>query len=186
VELDRGYGIPWKGNYFLLAGAETAALAQEARAESARQKRCNVNGVAAHVTQSPTSQGQSTYQPVLQPGWPGKGTRHEEREITIPPGPRWVMWSSVLKGCQSYGDTLLTTISCLISPPGHCRHIGPNGAGKTTLLRMIVGQETPDAGTLTVGTTVKLAYVDQSRADLDPTKCLGRISGGPGADTARR
>ena len=90
------------------------------------------------------------------------------------------MWSSVQKGSQSYGDTVLYDNLMFDVPAGAIVGIiGPNGAGKTTLFRMIVGQEKPDAGTLTVGTTVKLAYVDQSRADLDPTKNVWEeISGG--------
>jgi ATPase subunit of ABC transporter with duplicated ATPase domains len=110
-----------------------------------------------------------------------KERANEEREITIPPGPR--LGDVVIRAegiVKSYGDTVLYDNLMFDVPAGAIVGIiGPNGAGKTTLLRMIVGQEKPDAGTLTVGTTVKLAYVDQSRADLDPSKSVWEeISGG--------
>jgi ATPase subunit of ABC transporter with duplicated ATPase domains len=107
--------------------------------------------------------------------------RSDKLEITIPPGPRLgdrvVDADHLVKG---YGDRLLIDgLSFLLPPGGIVGVIGPNGAGKTTLFRMIVGQETPDEGTLTVGTTVQLAYVDQSRDDLDPEATVyEEITGG--------
>jgi energy-dependent translational throttle protein EttA len=182
LELERGYGIPWKGNYSSWLEQKQQRLAQEARAESARQKtlqrelewlhmspRARQAKAKARVNQYYNLVGQE------------KERANEEREITIPSGPR--LGDVVIRAegiAKSYGDTLLYDNLMFDVPAGAIVGlIGPNGAGKTTLFRMIVGQEQPDAGILTVGTTVKLAYVDQSRADLDPAKNVWEeISGG--------
>jgi ATP-binding cassette ChvD family protein len=182
LELDRGYGIPWKGNYSSWLEQKQQRLAQEARAESARQKTLQRELEWLHM--SPRARQAKAkarinqyYNLVAQ----GKERANEEREIIIPPGPR--LGDVVIRAegvAKSYGETVLYDDLQFDIPAGAIVGIiGPNGAGKTTLLRMIVGQEQPDAGTLTVGTTVKLAYVDQSRAALDPTKNVWEeISGG--------
>ncbi len=182
LELDRGYGIPWKGNYSSWLEQKQQRLAQEARAESARQKTLQRELEWLHM--SPRARQAKAkarinqyYNLVAQE----KERANEEREITIPPGPR--LGDVVIRAegiAKSYGDTVLYDNLRFDIPAGAIVGIiGPNGAGKTTLLRMIVGQEQPDAGALTVGTTVKLAYVDQSRADLDPSKSVWEeISGG--------
>jgi ATP-binding cassette ChvD family protein len=182
LELDRGYGIPWKGNYSSWLEQKQQRLAQEARAESARQKTLQRELEWLHM--SPRARQAKAkarinqyYNLVAQE----KERANEEREITIPPGPR--LGNVVIRAeglAKSYGDTVLYDNLMFDVPAGAIVGIiGPNGAGKTTLFRMIVGQEQPDAGTLTVGTTVKLAYIDQSRADLDPTKNVWEeISGG--------
>src|ERR687888_1134530 len=182
LELDRGYGIPWKGNYSSWLEQKQQRLAHEARAESARQKTLQRELEWLHM--SPRARQAKAkarvnqyYNLVAQ----DKERAHEEREITIPPGPR--LGDVVIRAAgiaKSYGDTVLYDNLRFDVPAGAIVGIiGPNGAGKTTLLRMIVGQEQPDAGTLTVGTTVKLAYVDQSRAELDSAKSVWEeISGG--------
>jgi sulfate-transporting ATPase len=182
LELDRGYGIPWKGNYSSWLEQKQQRLAHEARAESARQKTLQRELEWLHM--SPRARQAKAkarinqyYNLVAQE----KERANEEREITIPPGPR--LGDVVIRAegiAKSYGDSVLYDNLQFDIPAGAIVGIiGPNGAGKTTLLRMIVGQEQPDAGILTVGTTVKLAYVDQSRAALDPNKNVWEeISGG--------
>ena len=182
LELDRGYGIPWKGNYSSWLEQKQQRLAQEARAESARQKTLQRELEWLHMSprarQAKAKARINQYDNLVAQA---KERANEEREITIPPGPR--LGDVVIRAegiAKSYGDTVLYDNLMFDVPAGAIVGIiGPNGAGKTTLFRMIVGQEQPDAGTLTVGTTVKLAYVDQSRADLDPTKNVWEeISGG--------
>ena len=182
LELDRGYGIPWKGNYSSWLEQKQQRLAQEARAESARQKTLQRELEWLHMSprarQAKAKARINQYDNLVAQA---KERANEEREITIPPGPR--LGDVVIRAegiAKSYGDTVLYDNLIFDVPAGAIVGIiGPNGAGKTTLFRMIVGQEKPDAGTLTVGTTVKLAYVDQSRADLDPTKNVWEeISGG--------
>jgi ATP-binding cassette ChvD family protein len=182
LELDRGYGIPWKGNYSSWLEQKQQRLAQEARAESARQKTLQRELEWLHMSprarQAKAKARINQYNNLVAQA---KERANEEREITIPPGPR--LGDVVIRAeglAKSYGDTVLYDNLMFDVPAGAIVGIiGPNGAGKTTLFRMIVGQERPDAGTLTVGTTVKLAYVDQSRADLDPTKNVWEeISGG--------
>jgi ATP-binding cassette ChvD family protein len=175
LELDRGYGIPWKGNYSSWLEQKQQRLAHEARAESARQKTLQRELEWLHM--SPRARQAKAkarvnqyYNLVAQE----KERANEEREMTIPPGPR--LGDMVIRAegiAKSYGDTVLYDDLSFDVPAGAIVGIiGPNGAGKTTLLRMIIGQEQPDVGTLTVGTTVKLAYVDQSRANLDPAKSV--------------
>ena len=182
LELDRGYGIPWKGNYSSWLEQKQQRLAQEARAESARQKTLQRELEWLHMSprarQAKAKARINQYDNLVAQA---KERANEEREITIPPGPR--LGDVVIRAegiAKSYGDTVLYDNLMFDVPAGAIVGIiGPNGAGKTTLFRMIIGQEKPDTGTLTVGTTVKLAYVDQSRADLDPTKNVWEeISGG--------
>jgi energy-dependent translational throttle protein EttA len=182
LELDRGYGIPWKGNYSSWLEQKQQRLAQEARAESARQKTLQRELEWLHMSpRARQAKAKARINQYANLVAQEKERANEEREITIPPGPR--LGDVVIRAegiAKSYGDTVLYDNLMFDVPAGAIVGIvGPNGAGKTTLFRMIVGQEQPDAGTLTVGTTVKLAYVDQSRADLDPTKNVWEeISGG--------
>ena len=182
LELDRGYGIPWKGNYSSWLEQKQQRLAQEERQEQLRQKTLQRELEWLHMSprarETKRKARINAYNDLLAQN---KERAGEEREIYIPPGPRLgdvvVRAQGVAKG---YGDRLLYDDLTFDVPPGAIVGIiGPNGAGKTTLFRMIVGQETPDAGAFTVGSTVKLAYVDQSRESLDANKTVWEeISGG--------
>ena len=182
LELDRGYGIPWKGNYSSWLEQKQQRLAHEARAESARQKTLQRELEWLHMSpRARQAKAKARLNQYYNLAAQDKERANEEREITIPPGPR--LGDVVIRAegiAKSYEDTVLYNNLNFDVPAGAIVGIiGPNGAGKTTLLRMIVGQEQPDTGTLTVGTTVKLAYVDQSRAALDPSKNVWEeISGG--------
>jgi ATP-binding cassette ChvD family protein len=175
LELDRGYGIPWKGNYSSWLGQKQERLAQEEKTESARQK--TLQRELEWINQTP--KGRQTkakarinrYSELLSSE---QDRANEEREIYIPPGPRLGDIVVEAKGVRkAYGSTLLYDDLSFDIPPGAIVGIiGPNGAGKTTLFRMIVGEEEPDNGALRVGDTVQLAYVDQSRDDLDPDKTV--------------
>jgi ATP-binding cassette ChvD family protein len=182
LELDRGYGIPWKGNYSSWLEQKQQRLAQEAKAESARQKTLQRELEWLHMSpRARQAKAKARVNQYYNLVGQAKERANEEREIIIPPGPR--LGDVVIRAegiAKSYGDTVLYDSLTFDVPAGAIVGIiGPNGAGKTTLFRMIVGQEKPDAGTLTVGTTVALAYVDQSRADLDPTRSVWEeISGG--------
>jgi ATP-binding cassette ChvD family protein len=175
LELDRGYGIPWKGNYSSWLSQKQERLAQEEKAESARQK--TLQRELEWINMSP--KGRQTkakarinrYSELLSSE---QDRANEEREIYIPPGPRLGDIVIEAKGVnKGYGNTLLYDDLSFEIPPGAIVGIiGPNGAGKTTLFRMIVGEEQPDGGTFRVGDTVQLAYVDQSRDDLDPDKTV--------------
>src|SRR2546428_419999 len=182
LELDRGHGIPWEGNYSSWLEQKQQRLAHEEKADSARQKTLQRELEWLHMSpRSPQAKAKARINQYYNLVGQAKERANEECEITIPPGPR--LGDVVIRAegiAKSYGDTVLYDNLMFDIPAGAIVGIiGPNGAGKTTLLRMIVGQETPDAGTLTVGTTVKLAYVDQSRADLDPSKSVWEeISGG--------
>jgi ATP-binding cassette ChvD family protein len=182
LELDRGQGIPWKGNYSSWLEQKQDRLRREEKQESARQK--TLQRELEWIRMSPKgrhAKGQariSAYDQLL-----GQQAQDKERELElfIPPGPRLgdivIEADGVSKG---YGDRLLVEgMSFRLPPGGIVGVIGPNGAGKTTLFRMITGQEQPDDGTLRLGDTVKLAYVDQSREALDPGKSIWEeISGG--------
>lgn len=181
LELDRGVGIPWKGNYSSWLEQKQNRLRTEEKTESQRQKtlerelewiRMSPKGRHAKAKARITS-----YETLL-----GQEVEKQDREleIYIPPGPRLgkvVMEAeNVSKG---YGNQLLMEdMSFAIPPGGIVGVIGPNGAGKTTLFRMITGQETPDSGTIRIGDTVKLAYMDQSRDHLDPDKTIWEIISG--------
>ena len=182
LELERGYGLPWKGNYSSWLEQKQQRLAQEAKTEAVRQRTLQRELEWLHM--SPRARQAKSkarinayYELVAQT----RERANEEREMFIAPGPRLgdvvLRVEGITKG---YGDQLLYDSLTFDVPAGAIVGIvGANGAGKTTLFRMIVGQEKSDAGTLTVGTTVKLAYVDQSRDDLDPNKTVWEeISGG--------
>lgn len=182
LELDRGQGIPWKGNYSSWLEQKQERLRQEDKQESARQK--TLQHELEWIRMSPKgrhAKGQArikSYEQLLnQQGQ----DREKELELFIPPGPR--LGDIVIeadKVAKAYGERLLMeNMSFRLPPGGIVGIIGPNGAGKTTLFRMITGQEQPDAGSIRVGDTVKLAYVDQSRESLDPDKSIWEeISGG--------
>lgn len=171
LELDRGEGIPWKGNYSSWLEQKRARLAVEEKSESLRQKalkrelewiRQSPQGRQAKAKARVKSYEKLLHQEAME--------RITQLEIFMPPGPRLgnlVMHAEGLS--KSYGDRVLfENVEFDLPPGGIVGIVGPNGAGKTTLFRMIVGEEKPDDGTLKVGETVKLAYVEQSRASLDP------------------
>ena len=182
LELDRGHGIPWKGNYSSWLEQKQARLAREEKSESLRQRTLERElewiNMTPKARQAKSKARINAYNQLLAQ----EAERGPEKlEIYIPPGPR--LGDVVVRAREvdkSYGDILLYEDLTFDVPPGAIVGvIGPNGAGKTTLFRMIVGQEKPDGGELVVGGTVELAYVDQSRATLDPTKTVWEeISGG--------
>jgi energy-dependent translational throttle protein EttA len=175
LELDRGRGIPFKGNYSAWLEQKQERLAQEERKESARAR--TLAAELEWVRQNPSGRRKKSkarlarYEELLAED---KRVRIEDVQIRIPAGPRLGGVVVEAEGVtKSFGDRLLVEdLSFSLPPAGIVGIIGPNGAGKTTLLRMIVGQEEPDAGTLRLGDTVKLAYVDQSRDALDPEKTV--------------
>ncbi len=175
LELDRGYGIPWKGNYSSWLEQKQQRLALEEKQEAQRQKTLQRELEWLHMSprarETKRKARINAYNDLLQQN---KERAQEDREIYIPPGPR--LGDVVIRAvdvAKGYGDTLLYEALSFDVPPGAIVGIiGPNGAGKTTLFRMIVGQEQPDAGALAVGGTVKLAYVDQSRDTLDGAKTV--------------
>jgi ATP-binding cassette ChvD family protein len=175
LELDRGEGIPWKGNYSSWLEQKHQRLSQEEKQESARQRTLQREldwvRMAPRARHAKSKARITAYEDLLK-----QDTREtlNRAEIVIPAGPRLgdevVDAQAVEKG---YGDRLLFDEMTFRLPRGGIVGvIGPNGAGKTTLFRMIVGQETPDGGALDVGSTVQLAYVDQSRDILDPEKSV--------------
>jgi ATP-binding cassette ChvD family protein len=182
LELDRGHGIPWEGNYSSWLEQKEARLEQEQKSEAARIKamkqelewvRTNPKGRHAKSKARLArfeEMSSKDYQ-----------KRNETNELFIPPGPRLGDLVVEAKGLRkSFGDRLLLDGMDFNLPRGGIVGIiGPNGAGKTTLFRMMVGQEQPDGGELRIGDTVQLAYVDQSRDALDPKKTVWEeISGG--------
>jgi len=184
LELDRGYGIPWKGNYSSWLEQKQERVRLEEKSESKRQK--TLERELEWIRMSPKarqSKGQArvtAYEKLLNQE---AEARREELEIYIPPGPR--LGDVVFefdKVTKSFDDRLILDAFSATVPPGAIIGIvGPNGAGKTTLLKMIIGQEKPDAGSVKIGETVQLAYVDQSRT-LDPEKTVyEEISGGADA-----
>jgi energy-dependent translational throttle protein EttA len=182
LELDRGAGIPWEGNYSSWLAQKEQRLATEEKQESARRRTLARElewvQMAPRARQAKSKARLSAYESLL--GAEGE-QRREAVEIPIPPGPRLghlVVEATHLR--KAYGDNLLIDdLSFLLPPGGIVGVIGPNGAGKTTLFRMITGAEGPDAGTLRLGDTVELAYVDQSRDTLDAGKTVWEeISGG--------
>ena len=182
LELDRGEGIPWKGNYSSWLEQKKQRLAQEEKQESARQRTLERElewvRMAPRARQSKSKARLSAYEDLLNQD---VKERLSTAEIIIPAGPRLGDEVVVAEGVsKAFGDKLLfEDLSFRLPRGGIVGVIGPNGAGKTTLFRMIVGQEQPDAGTLNIGQTVQLAYVDQSRDALDPEKTVfEEISGG--------
>ena len=182
LELDRGAGIPWEGNYSSWLDQKKQRLAQEEKQESARQRSLEHElewvRMSPRARQAKSKARLQAYETLLAEG--GK-ERDGAAEIVIPPGPRLgdvvVQAEHLFKG---YGDRLLIDDLTFSLPRGGIVGIiGANGAGKTTLFRMITGQERPDKGSLRVGETVRLAHVDQSRDTLDPQKNVWEeISGG--------
>ncbi|MDD1619359.1 MAG: energy-dependent translational throttle protein EttA, partial [Methylococcaceae bacterium] len=175
LELDRGSGIPWEGNYSSWLEQKSARLLQEEKQESSRQKamkeelewvRSNPKGRHAKSKARLARFEELSSSDVQK--------RNETHEIYIPPGPR--LGDVVIEAdniSKAFGDKLLVNgLSFKLPPGGIVGIIGPNGAGKTTLFRMMAGFEKPDSGTLTLGQTVQLAYVDQLRDDLDPKKTV--------------
>ncbi len=182
LELDRGHGIPWKGNYTSWLEQKEVRLAQEQQSEKARQRaiREELEWVRANP-KGRRAKSKARLQRFEELSSREYQKQNETREIYIPPGPRLgdqvIEAENVSKG---YGDRLLISdLSFSLPRGGIVGVIGGNGAGKTTLFRMIVGAEAPDSGSLTLGPSVQLAYVDQSRADLDGNKTVWEeISGG--------
>ncbi|MEZ4711422.1 MAG: energy-dependent translational throttle protein EttA [Caldilineaceae bacterium] len=173
LELDRGHGIPWKGNYSSWLEQKQQRLALEEKKESQRQKTLQRElewlQMSPKARQTKRKSRINDYNRLLEQN---AERANEEREIYIPPGPR--LGDLVIRTAdltKSFGDRLLYEDLNIDIPPGAIVGIiGPNGAGKTTLFRIITGQDQPTDGALTVGSTVKLAYVDQSRDDLVATK----------------
>ena len=182
LELDRGEGIPWKGNYTSWLEQKTKRLAQEEKTESKRRK--TLERELEWVRMSPKGRRTksksrlSNYEKLL--GSEGRD-KEDKIELYIPPGPR--LGNNVIDAegvSKAFGDKLLyDNLEFKLPPAGIVGIIGPNGSGKTTLFRMIMGQETADSGTFKVGETVKIAYVDQQHAEIDMEKTIWeQITGG--------
>jgi ATP-binding cassette ChvD family protein len=182
LELDRGHGIPWKGNYSSWLEQKQRRAAVEQRTEDRRQKAMarELEWIrqSARARQAKSQARISAYERMLK-----ESTVEQEREyeVVIPPGPRLGTLVVEAKGlAKAYGDNLLfEDLNFSLPPGGIVGMIGPNGAGKTTLFRLILGEEKPDAGELKVGPTVKFAHVDQSRDSLPAGETIfTAISGG--------
>jgi ATP-binding cassette ChvD family protein len=182
LELDRGRGIPYQGNYSGWLEQKQERLAHEEKTESARQRtlKRELEWVqsSARARHSKSKARLGAYERLLAEE---DNVKLDRVEIHIPPGPRLGDLVIDAKGLsKGFGDRLLfEDLTFSLPPAGIVGVIGPNGAGKTTLFRMIAGQETPDDGELKLGDTVELGYVDQSRAELDPKNTVWKeISGG--------
>ncbi|MCB0338259.1 MAG: energy-dependent translational throttle protein EttA [Bdellovibrionales bacterium] len=182
LELDRGHGIPWKGNYSSWLEQKENRLAQEEKQESQRRKTLQRElewiKMSPRGRQAKSKARISSYEKLLNEEG---GSKIEEMEIYIPAGPR--LGDVVINAeslTKSYDEKLLFENFSFSIPPGSIVGIiGANGVGKSTLFRLVTGQEKPDSGTLRIGDTVKLGYVDQMRDDLDPNKTVWEeISGG--------
>jgi ATP-binding cassette ChvD family protein len=182
LELDRGHGYPFKGNYSSWLDQKQARLAQEEKKESAKQRKLKQElewvRQSARARQAKSKARLAAYEDLVSKAEKGPS---DVAEISIPPGPRLselVIEANELS--KAYGDRLLIdNLSFRLPRAGIVGVIGPNGAGKTTLFRMLVGQEKPDKGQLEIGDTVKIAYVDQSRGALGGDKTVyDEISGG--------
>jgi ATP-binding cassette ChvD family protein len=175
LELDRGYGIPWKGNYSSWLEQKQERLRSEAASEDKRirtlARELEWIRMSPKARQAKGKARVTAYEKLLSQEYE---QYRGEQEIYIPPGPRLGDIVIELKDVsKAYGDRLLIDDLDLSIPPGSIVGvIGPNGAGKTTLLKLITGQETPASGTIRLGETVKLAYVDQSRETLNPEKSV--------------
>ena len=169
LELDRGEGIPWQGNYSSWLEQKTKRMEQEEKVASKRRKTLQRElewvRMAPKARQAKGKARLNNYDKMLNEE---QKEREEKLEIYIPNGPR--LGNKVIEAhglCKAYGDrTLIKNLDFMLPPNGIVGVIGPNGAGKTTLFRMIMGLETPDSGTFEVGETVKLAYVDQTHKDI--------------------
>ena len=182
LELDRGEGIPWKGNYSSWLEQKTLRLAQEEKTESKRRKTLQRElewvRMAPKARQAKGKARLNSYERLL-----GESVKEKEEklEIFIPNGPR--LGNKVIEAqhvAKAFGDKLLfDDLNFSLPPNGIVGVIGPNGAGKTTLFRLIMGLEQPDSGTFEVGETVKAVYVDQQHTSIDPSKSVYEvISGG--------
>ena len=182
LELDRGEGIPWKGNYSSWLEQKTTRMAQEEKQASKRRKTLERELEWIHMAPKARHAKQKArleaYDRMLNEE---QKEREEKLEIFIPNGPR--LGNKVINAegvAKSFGDRLLfEDLNFMLPPNGIVGVIGPNGAGKTTLFRMIIGTEKADKGTFSVGETVKIGYVDQQHTDIDPNKSVFEtISGG--------
>ncbi len=182
LELDRGEGIPWKGNYSSWLDQKAKRLAQEEKTESKRQKTLERElewvKMAPKARHAKSKARLHNYEKLASEE---TKEREEKLELFIPPGPR--LGNVVIEATdvsKAYGDRILfENLSFSLPPAGIVGIIGPNGAGKTTLFRLITGQEQPGSGTFRVGETVALGYVDQMHDDLDPNKTVWEnITGG--------
>lgn len=182
LELDRGEGIPWKGNYTSWLEQKTKRMEQEEKQASKRRKTLEREldwvRMAPKARQAKGKARLNEYEKLLNAD---QKEREEKLEIFIPNGPR--LGNKVIEAhgvSKAFGDKLLfDNLNFMLPPSGIVGIIGPNGAGKTTLFRMIQGMEGVDKGTFEVGETVKIGYVDQSHADIDPNKTVYQvISGG--------
>jgi len=181
LELDRGEGIPYEGNYASWLEQKSKRLAQEEKHESKRRK--ELDRELDWIRQSPKGRRAknkariNNYESML-----AEGTREKDARlnIPIPNGPR--LGNKVIEASglsKAFGDKLLVeNLTFQLPPAGIVGIIGPNGAGKTTLFRMIMGEETPDGGTIDMGETVKIGYVDQRHADIDPNKTVWEVVSG--------
>ncbi len=182
LELDRGKGIPWEGNYSSWLEQKRKRLEVEEKQETARQRTLKRElewvRMAPKARQSKSKARIAAYEQLAAEDFDAK---EKELEIHIPPGPR--LGDLVIEGnslCKAYDDkVLLDNVNFRLPAGGIVGIIGPNGAGKTTLLKMLMGMQQPDSGSLTVGPTVELGYVDQSRDELDANATVyEEISGG--------
>jgi len=178
LELDRGEGIPWKGNYSSWLDQKTKRMAQEEKQASKRRKTLERElewvRMAPKARQAKGKARLNSYDKLLNED---QKAREERLEIFIPNGPR--LGNQVIEACglsKAFGrKQLFKDLNFTLPPNGIVGVIGPNGAGKTTLFRLIMGQETPDAGSFNVGETVKIAYVDQTHHDLLPEKTVYEV-----------
>ncbi len=184
LELDRGAGIPWEGNYSSWLEQKQARLAAEEKADRSRaqalERELEWIRMSPRARQSKGKARITAYNDLVAQAEAAE-RRADKLEITIPAGPRLGdQVVDVVGLSKGYGDRLLIDdLSFLLPPGGIVGVIGPNGAGKTTLFRIVVGEEKPDAGSITIGPTVVPAYVDQSRDALDPKKTVfEEITGG--------
>ncbi len=181
LELDRGEGIPWKGNYTSWLEQKTMRMAQEEKQASKRRKTLERElewiNMAPKARHAKGKARLNSYEKLLNQD---QKEREERLEIFIPNGPR--LGNKVIEAKQvkkAYGDKLLfDDLNFMLPPNGIVGVIGPNGAGKTTLFRLIQGMEQPDAGTFEVGETVVTAYVDQQHAAIDPDKTVYQVVSG--------
>ena len=187
LELDRGEGIPWQGNYTSWLEQKTKRMEMEEKQASKRRKTLERElewvRMAPKARQSKGKARLNSYDKLLNED---QKEREEKLEIFIPNGPR--LGNKVIEAhgvAKAFGDKLLfDNLDFVLPPNGIVGVIGPNGAGKTTLFKLIMGQETCDKGTFEVGETVKIAYVDQTHKDIDPTKTVYQVVSG-GLDTFR-
>ena len=178
LELDRGEGIPWQGNYSSWLEQKTNRLALEEKQESKRMKTLERElewvRMAPKARQAKSKARLNAYDRLLNEDIKEK---EEKLQIFIPNGPR--LGTKVIEAqhvAKAYGDKLLfDDLNFTLPPNGIVGVIGPNGAGKTTLFRLIMGLEKPDSGTFEVGETVKIGYVDQQHADIDPEKTVWEV-----------